>query len=214
MTSGTRIRVPRVQAELAATLIRGGKFHYKLGVVSSDATFIQPIAFWRTMWHRLRDRGILPAGMAFAAFLAWMLSENYALALPLIGLVTNAGADYQADDFAGGGSTVNTIKYHESGQGTTAAAVGDTDLETKISLARVTGTNSKPGNRQFRTLATIAYNSTYTITEWGGFSGAGAGLPPTGDTLWDRRVFAGGVAVRDVDSIAFQYTATFTSGGS
>lgn len=209
-----RAQPRRAAGQLSAMVRRANGSVENRGVVSSDESWVQPISFWRRMWVQLARAGKLK-GITFSVFLAWMLRENYGfLALPLFGLVTNAGVDYQGDDFAGGSSDVSNFKYHESGTGTTAAAVTDTGIETGISLARVTGTNSKPGSWQFQSTGEIAYASTLSISEWALMSSAGSGLPPTGGTCWDRRIISPSAGVQDGDSITFEYVCTFTSGGS
>ena len=124
------------------------------------------------------------------------------------GLVTNAGVAYLADDFAGaiGSADATNFNYHASGTGTTAAAVGDTALQTDSGVARVAGTQTNPSNPVYRTVATMAYTSTLAITEWGLFSASTSG------TLWDRKVFTA-INVVNGDSIQFTYDLTITAGG-
>lgn len=123
------------------------------------------------------------------------------------GLVTNAGVEYMAQDFAGGTQDIGNFNNHGVGIGTTAAAVTDTALvNTTGAPARVTGTKSNPAAGQYRTVATVAFTSSLAITEWGLFSAATAG------TLWDRRVFAA-INVNSGDSIEFSYTLTINAGG-
>lgn len=122
------------------------------------------------------------------------------------GLVTTAGVAFLANDFAGVSGDITTINYHDSGTGTTAAAIGDTALQTPTGNARVAGTQTSPAGGQYRTVATLAYTATAAITEWGLFSAT------TGGTLWDRKVFAA-INVVNGDSIQFTYTLTCNSGG-
>jgi hypothetical protein len=127
------------------------------------------------------------------------------------GLVTDAGVAYMVDDFdnAAGGADISLFNYHDSGTGTTAAAVGDVDLVTPAGpTTRATGTRSQPAANQFRTVGTISYTGTLAITEWGLFTDATRGS----DTMWDRRVFSA-INVVNGDSIEFTYTLTCSSGG-
>lgn len=124
------------------------------------------------------------------------------------GLVTTAGVNYGANDMAGaiGAADISLFNYHASGTGTTAAAIGDTALQTDSGVARVAGTQSSPTAGQARSVATMSYTSTLAITEWGLFSAV------TGGTLWDRKVFTA-INVVNGDSIQFTYTVTWNSGG-
>lgn len=204
-------------AELRVELIRPDGTHYDYGLVAGGRCYSQPVGFWRALWRRLRREAAIPLSMGFAAFLAWMLHRELGAPGGLVmALVTDAGVDFMANDFAnqGAGFDVTNFNFHESGTGTTAEAVGDTDLNAKISLARVAGTQSHPATKQFQSAATIAYTSTLTIAEWGLFSASGSGLPPTGGTLWDRRRVSPTVGVNNLDQISFTYKATAQSGGS
>lgn len=131
------------------------------------------------------------------------------LSIPMLGLVTTTGVNYMASDFASGGvtPTISGFKFHASGTGTTAAAVGDTALQTDSGVARVSGTPTNPSANQYRSVATMAYGSTLAITEWGIFSALTVG------TMWDHRVFSA-INVVSGDSIQFTYTLTVNNGGT
>lgn len=120
-------------------------------------------------------------------------------------VVTNAGVAALANAF------LNTFEpeifnYHASGTGGTAEAATDTALVTEVET-RVAGTQSSPAGGQYRTVATVSYTATRTITEHGIFSQLAVG-----GTLWDRSLFTG-IPVVSGDSIQFTYTVTFTAGG-
>lgn len=125
----------------------------------------------------------------------------------VVGLVTNAGVQYEVNAFAGG-PQVSAINYHDSGTGTTPAAVTDTALEDPAGPARVLGTQSTPGpsTNVYQTVATISYGAAGPITEWGLFSA------PTGGTLWDHRIFDA-INVISGNTIEFTYSCVFPSGG-
>ncbi len=213
MTTQSQMMV--FEASLKATLVRRDGSHVRLRTSGRSPIYVQSIEFFRKCWHRLRREGLIQMG--FAAFLAWVFQHNYGTgpAAPMLALVTSAGIDYMIDDFAGvGGADVQNFNYHERGLDTTAADIAQTDLLSKIALARVIGTQSKPVAYQFRSVASVVYNATFSIGEWGLFSGAGAGLPPTGGSLWDRRVISPTAGVLSGETIIFEYNCTGTPGGS
>lgn len=120
-------------------------------------------------------------------------------------VVTTAGITALANSF------LNTFEpeifnYHASGTGGTAEAIGDTALVTEVET-RVAGTQTSPSAGAYRTIATVSYTATRTITEHGIFSQLAAG-----GTLLDRSLFTG-IPVVSGDSIQFTYTFTYTAGG-
>lgn len=198
------------KGELGAVLIRGNGNRLDLGLISKDTrTWFQKVCcLWNILLHSLKATGNSPIkGVGVLAFIFWSLWNPSAVIA--FGIVTTAGVNYMASDFASGGvtPTISGFKFHDSGVGTTAAAVGDTDIETTDGESRVTGTPSNPTANQYRSVATIAYTTTKAITEWGLFSAATAG------TLWDRRVFAA-INVVNGDSVQFTYTLTIANGGT
>lgn len=124
------------------------------------------------------------------------------------GLVTTAGVNLLAQDWnaSSGQQVLKIANQHDSGTGTTAAAIGDTALQTPTGNARVAGTQSNPISGQYRTIATLSYAATFAITEWGLFTAT------SGTTLWDRRVFSA-LNVDSSTSIEFTYTLTINAGG-
>ena len=210
-------RMVGFKGELRLKITRRSGRIENLGIVSSDTTLTQPVGFWRALWRRLRREAKIPATMGFFAFLAWML--NHQLGAPgclVLALVTNGGVDFMSNNFAnqGAGFNVGNFNFHESGTNGTAATVAQTDLLGKLSIARVSGTQVHPALYTFQSQANVAYSSTLTLAEWGLFSAAGAGLPPVGGTLWDRRVISPTAGVNNGDSVQFQYNCLATSGGS
>lgn len=122
-------------------------------------------------------------------------------------LVTTAFVVFLVDQLQTETSEIGDFKYHDSGVGTTAAAVGDTDIETTDAESRVTGTQIEGASTNiYKSVGTIAYTTTLAITEHGLFSQA------TGTTLMDRHVFAA-INVVNGDSIEFSYELTCTAGG-
>lgn len=124
------------------------------------------------------------------------------------GVVTTAGVNFLAGYFNNATNNASTFKYHDSGTGTTAAAIGDTGLQTEAGpTTRATGSQANSTNT-YTTIGTISYSGTLAITEWGLFTDATRGS----DTMWDRRVFTA-INVISGDSIQFTYVLTITAGG-
>lgn len=119
-------------------------------------------------------------------------------------VVTDAGVNYLAADFAGGSNHIGSFKYHGCGIGTGNEDVGNTALGSPI-VTRSTGNQNSTDN-VYTTVATIAMDDTYAVTEHGLFSAS------TNGTLWDRSKFAA-INVINGDSIQFTYALTCTSGG-
>ena len=123
-------------------------------------------------------------------------------------VVTTAGVNYMRDDFAAaaGAADITNFKYHDSGTGTVAEAIGDTGLGTPTGDARIVGTQDNSVAKQYKTVATVPYTATLAITEHGLFSASTVG------TLWDRTKFAA-INVVSGDSIAFTYILSISDGG-
>lgn len=116
--------------------------------------------------------------------------------LASVRLVTNAGRDKVIDEFdaaTAAGFDLTSFNFHGIGTGVTAAAVGDTALQTELTTeynpnsTRATGTQSQPTSDVYRTVATNTLDSgTPAVTEAGVLSQAATG----GGTLLDRFVFS------------------------
>jgi hypothetical protein len=124
-------------------------------------------------------------------------------------VVTTVGVNYLRDDFAAGAGSadISNFKYHDSGIGTNAEAIGDTALQTPTGDARVAGTQDNSVAKTYKSVATISYAVTKAVTEHGLFSASSAG------TLWDRTVFAVINVTGGTDSILFTYTLSISDGG-
>lgn len=120
-------------------------------------------------------------------------------------VVTTAGATYLATTFTGTGEPEN-INYHDCGTGTTAAAIGDTTLETPYGGARATGTQSNPSALVYRSVGSITFGGPFAITEHGIFTASTAG------TLFDRHTFTA-LNVVATDTLEFTYELTVNAGG-
>lgn len=161
--------------------------------------------FWQKARRWMKTRGL---GVFFTLMLI-AFTSLFALPGLCFALVTTTGVNYMAADFISGGvtPTISGLKFHDCGTGTTAAAIGDTALQTAAGTARVAGTGTNPSANIYKSVATISFTSTLAITEWGIFSAATVG------TLWDHRVFSA-INVNNGDSIQFTYQLTIAAGGS
>ncbi len=121
-------------------------------------------------------------------------------------VVTTALAEFWVDQLQTETSVFGDFKFHDSGVGTTAAVIGDTDIETTDGESRATGTQTENGSKGYQSVGTIAYTTTKAITEHGLFSAS------TGVTLMDRHVFSA-INVDNGDSVQFTYDLTISDGG-
>lgn len=123
------------------------------------------------------------------------------------GVVTTVFVNEMVDQLQAEDSTWGDFKFHDSGEGTTAAAVGDTGIETTDGESRATGTQAEGASANiYRSVGTISYTSTKAITEHGLFNASTSG------ELMDRHVFSA-INVVNADSIEFTYELTVNSGG-
>ncbi len=101
-------------------------------------------------------------------------------------LITNAGLAFLAGDPTAD-TDMSTMKYIGIGTGTTAAAAGNTALETEVET-RATGTQSRVTttvtNDTYQAVGTVSITGTHAVTECGLLSAASSG------TLGARQVFA------------------------
>lgn len=122
-------------------------------------------------------------------------------------LVTTVFVNDMVDNLIAETTAWGDYKFHDSGVGTTAAAVGDTDIETTDGESRATGTQVEGASANiYRSVGTIAYTTTKAITEHGLFNIV------TGGILMDRHVFSE-INVDNGDSIQFTYELTCSAGG-
>jgi hypothetical protein len=127
-------------------------------------------------------------------------------------LVTTAGKNYVAQYFDASVAD-GALKFHGFGSGTTAAAAGDTALQTEYTTqyatdnVRPTGSQAHSG-ATYTTVATFAPDSggTLAVTEWGLLSQAATG----GGTLFDHQVFSAVNLVAGSDSLSTTYVLTLS----
>lgn len=119
-------------------------------------------------------------------------------------VVTTAGVGYIVDAFQNSVELEN-MKFHASGTGGTAEAVGDTALVTEVET-RATGTTAEGASANiYQTVGTVAYTATRAIVEHGVLSASSGGV------LLDRSVFTA-INVVNGDSIEFTYELTLPAG--
>lgn len=185
---------------------------YANGVPSDAKLSVKLFTAWKELALRVRigcksmyrgfikAEGVFGQGRLYATRIS-ELGQIEHLGLVSTMVVTTAGVNYMRDNFNNqtGSANIVNFNFHDSGTGTGAEAVGDTALGAAAGPARVTGTQSAPATKQYRTVGTITYTATLAITEHGVFSASSAG------TLWDRSVF-GAINVNNGDSIQFTYT--------
>ncbi len=132
-------------------------------------------------------------------------------------VVTTAGVGFVVDAWQDS-VELEIMRYHGFGTGTTAAAVGDTDIETELTTqyasdnTRPTGTLAEGSSANiFQTVATVSPDSggTIAITEHGVLSSATVGS----GTLFDRHVFSAVNVVAGSDSLQATYEWTLSAGG-
>ena len=122
-------------------------------------------------------------------------------------VVTTAWVNFLVDQLQTESSEFGDLKFHDSGVGTTAAAIGDTDIETTDGESRVTGTQVEGASANiYKSVGTITYTTTKAITEHGIFTQS------SGGTLGDRHVFSA-INVVNTDQIEFSYEMTYAAGG-
>ena len=122
-------------------------------------------------------------------------------------VVTTAWVNFLVDNLVSDTPELGDLKFHDSGIGTTPAAIGDTDIETTDGESRVAGTQLEGGSPNiYRSVGTIAYTTSKAITEHV------LATIITAGTIIDRHVFSE-VNVINGDSIQFAYEWTANSGG-
>jgi len=121
-------------------------------------------------------------------------------------VVTTAFVNYLVDALQSSTAAFADFRFHDSGTGVGAEAVGDTTLGTKVESGRATGTQTEGASANiYRSVGTITYTGTHAITEHGLFNAATAGI------LMDRSLFAAINVIAD-DSIQFTYELTVPAG--
>ena len=119
--------------------------------------------------------------------------------------LTTAGREWVIDKLQDGAPLSNAkMDWVGWGTGTTAEAVGDVQLATEASEARVQGTLSQPATTTDRLVGTITANGTKTIAEVGRFNKSDNGA---GRQMQQRHVFTG-IPLVSGDSITYTLDLT------
>jgi len=204
------------KAQLSAVVIKADGSRQNVGILADDSKSVSYLAKIRANLSKM-------FGPAVAVLMMVSLAKTGHLpliALPMMGLVTDAGLNFLAVAFTvdAAGTDIFNMKYHDSGTGSTAAAQTDTALQTQAGPAtRATGVNTQTQSASgtgsttpaiVQSVGTIAYTTTLAITEWGLFSQAAQG-----GTMWDHRIFSA-INVVNGDSIQFTYSLSIPGGGT
>lgn len=121
-------------------------------------------------------------------------------------VITTAFVEYVVDQLQAETSAFGDFKFHDSGVGTTAENITDTDIETTDGESRATGTQVEGATANiYRSVGTIAYTTTKAITEHILANIATAGI------AMDRTLFSV-INVVNGNSIEFTYEITLTAG--
>ena len=114
--------------------------------------------------------------------------------------VTTVGKQWLVDVLQEIDAAGDALKWHQSGTGTTAAAAGDTALGGAV-YSRAEGSQTEASAAVYRSVETIAYTGTRSITEWGIFTTSTSG------TMFARKTFAAKSVVSG-DTITFTWDLT------
>lgn len=164
--------------------------------------------FWRLLVARLLGLPVLYGELRVRLRRADGTWVNYGLVSTQ--LVTTTGKGFVVDAFQNLVELENA-KYHGVGTGTTAAAAGDTALQTESTTAlnpdstRATGSTTESAQTVYRSVGTNTFDAAAAITEWGLLTQAATG----GGVLVDRAVFAA-INVASGDQLTTTYDLTLS----
>lgn len=166
---------------------------------------------WRHEMARLTKSNHMLATLRAVKFGADGQIVDYGLVSTQV--VTTAFCTFLAAQLITDSTVIGDFKYHETGTGVGAEAIGNTSLTFSTEMVgdiRGVGTQVQGASAvAYKSIATITYDGTGgAITEHGVFSDTRA----NGGTLLDRSVFAA-INVVATDSISFTYELTLTAGG-
>ena len=115
--------------------------------------------------------------------------------------------DFIVDQLITETSVFGDFKYHDSGTGVGAEAVGDSVLGTPTGESLSVGTQVETDHDTYKSVATDTYAGTFAITEHGLFNHA----TPASGTLMDRTVFSA-INVVSGNQIEFTFEGSFAAG--
>jgi hypothetical protein len=182
--------------ELSAIVIRADGHQEDWGVISAKKrpigaeAIVKPRSWYEKLWRLLKREGLLPATMTLSAFVAYELGKHIGLCADSLAIVTAAGANYLAADFASGLASphIGAFNYHDCGTGgaygstvsisgatnaspiviTTSSAHGLTTNDI-VTVASVGGNTNANGTWQITVLSSTTFsligssgNATYT----------------------------------------------------
>ena len=114
--------------------------------------------------------------------------------------ITTVGKNWIVDKLQDLPASTAQVKWHQSGINATAATSSDTDLGSAI-YSRTSGSRTEGASANiYRSVATISYTGTRTVTEWGIFTTSSSG------TMISRKTFSRSVV--NGDSIQFTWDLT------
>lgn len=125
-------------------------------------------------------------------------------------VITTAGVGFLVDGFQNL-VEIEIMKFHASGSGVGAEAVGDTALGTEETgiTDRATGSQTEGSSANiYKSVGTQSYTGSAAITEHGLFSL----VTESAGVLWDRSLFSA-LNVINGSAIEWTYELTVTSGG-
>jgi len=159
---------------------------------------VRDVATGEVMASRVREN-VLAKLAAYGLRLPY-LTGNFVNSLQVSNLITTAGKAGVASRINGAGSEA-AFTYIAIGTGTTAAAIGDTTLETEITTnggergsATASRTTTDTTNDTARLVLTFNFTGSFAVTEAGALNAASSGV------LLNRQVFSA-VNVTNGDSL-------------
>ncbi len=186
-----------------------------------DKRILSKLALWLRRKHpgtvvRMRDfwigwiaplYGIVPLYASLSAVVKRADGTVEDLGIISTHAVTDVFVQQLVDTLKASVAAFSNYKYHDSGTGIIAEAVGDTTLGTPTGEARDIGTQAEGATANiYKSVATHTYAGTFSITEHGLFNLAVVG------NLMDRSVFMA-IGVVANDQITFTYQLVCASGG-
>ena len=122
-------------------------------------------------------------------------------------VLTTVGKNWIVDVLDGLAVTADYIHW---GTGAGTSAVGDVDLFTPATEARVLATRSQPSADTVRWVGTLTADGAKTITNAGVWDAAGTGSPPSGGTPLIVKGDFTGIALAINDQIQFTINLQIT----
>src|SRR4051812_49405290 len=109
----------KYSGELSAIVTRADGSVEDWGIVSGarpvNIGLTKPMCWYEKLWHVVKREGKIPATMGLFAFIAWLLNDGNSAAV--MAIVSTAGVNYMATDFASGGASprISAFNFHAFG---------------------------------------------------------------------------------------------------